>query len=309
MVCTIINDNSSRRIFNKGMETSYPNGHGLPLLNVITQHKELTQDVNSNDPVNIAENTQSNGYDITDAVSPMTVDMTCDIGSETTPDMCESQANFENNQHQMRVILEMEIGLVDQNNIMYKDYRSDSRFPLSKEKRKFLPTNDGLIKEIKRRKILFNDISKTNMQTKQEVAIKWLVNNPLTKEEDIIYIQSHMVKLTQLIAKAENQNKKSQPLQTWKGIIPHLRLIHCLVDFDSIKSAYLNSLNTLSRAELDGRKNSETKRQCPWELMSEKWMDPNFKPTSRVYPHLHDDFRIEIDLQHSLVQKNEYITG
>ena len=87
MVCTRINDNSSRRRFNKGMETSYPNGHGLPLLNVITQHMELTQDVNSNDPVNIAENTQSNGYDITDAVSPMTVDMTCGIGSEMTTDM------------------------------------------------------------------------------------------------------------------------------------------------------------------------------------------------------------------------------
>ena len=47
------------------------------------------------------------------------------------------------------------------------------------------------------------------MQTKQEVAIKWLVDNPLTKEEDIIYIQSHMMKLTQLIPKAENQNKST----------------------------------------------------------------------------------------------------
>ena len=80
MMCKRTNDNSSHHRFNKGMDTSHPNGHDLPLLNVITQHMELTRNVNSNDPINIDENSQYNGCDIADAVSPITVDMACDIG-------------------------------------------------------------------------------------------------------------------------------------------------------------------------------------------------------------------------------------
>ena len=45
------------------------------------------------------------------------------------------------------------------------------------------------------------------MQTKKEVSIKWLVYNPLTKEEDILYIQTHIRQLIKIINKDKKQKK------------------------------------------------------------------------------------------------------
>ena len=51
------------------------------------------------------------------------------------------------------------------------------------------------------------------------------------------------------------------------------------------------------------KKNTQTMRDDPWELMSQKWMDPNFNPTTRAFPYLHPDFRNPIDLSHCKVEK------
>jgi len=141
--------------------------------------------------------------------------------------------------------------------------------------------------------------TRNNLQTKQDVAIDWLVEHPLIDPKDIWYIQHEMKLLSDLMINSEKESNDVKNQIIWKGIIPHLRLIHCLVDNEYIREAFLRSLSTLTKSELD--KNSQIRRVCPWQLMCDKWQDPGFTPTTRVYSHLHDDFRHPISLKHSLV--------
>ena len=150
---------------------------------------------------------------------------------------------------------------------------------------------------------MINDHSVTNQQTKSQDAIDWLLNYPLMVAEDVLFIKGQMSDIIHIVKCAKKEKEEMKRHSNWTGTIPHLRLIHCIVDDDNIKAAYLRSLKVMNKDELDGKRNSMTMCVDPWEIICQKWMDPDFNPTSVAYPDLHQDFRFPIPLTHCKVEK------
>ena len=88
-------------------------------------------------------------------------------------------------------------------------------------------------------------------------------------------------------------------------MIPHLRLIHVIADHDHIKAAYLRSLDVLNKTELDGSKSTLTRRVDAWELIADKWKDPEYNPSTVAFSNLHKEFIDPIDLSYSHVEQME----
>ena len=76
--------------------------------------------------------------------------------------------------------------------------------------------------------------------------------------------------------RAAQEEKDMQNKVHWKGLEPVIRFIHCLCDFDKIRQAFKTSLTCMTRIELDGKRNSEIARKDPWEMIAQKWNDPDF---------------------------------
>jgi len=180
------------------MVLSQSNANNLSIMNFITQPE----------PINLSEGLQSDMRHISDVVSPLTVNTIdgCDDRNmiESTDinitETCESKNHYELNDNDPKVMMYMAIGLEDTNNTLFRDYRTDERFPsVMKYKRQWVPNNSILVREIKRRKKVLEIYTKTNLQTKQDVTIDWLVEHPLIDPEDIRYIQCEMKLLSYLM--------------------------------------------------------------------------------------------------------------
>ena len=112
----------------------------------------------------------------------------------------------------------------------------------------------------------------------------------------------NFIKISKAAVEAIVKAKQQTPdREQWVGIIPFLRLIHCITDCDDAKEAYLNSFSTLSHSELDGRHNQDTPRLDPWVLVSNNWNDSEFNPVSRMYPDLHNEFISPIELSYTSI--------
>ncbi len=80
-----------------------------------------------------------------------------------------------------------------------------------------------------------------------------------------------------------------------------MRLIHCLVDNDRTKQAYLqrNDLDT-SCLSLENR-NSDIREPTVFEMISDCWNDPCFEPLTEELPDLHPDFQFSEKMSFDLV--------
>jgi hypothetical protein len=215
-----------------------------------------------------------------------------------------AENEFESSGNSMKVLLSLAVGLPDGNNGFFDgEHSEDSRFP-QKNKKKWKPTNVELLKEIKRRKKMYNLYSitqRTNMQQSKRSACQWLMTNPLTNQIEIDWIQKKVGDFLMVVANAEKEKNEKQRDQ-WSGLVPYLRLIHCLTDFDSVRAALQQSFTVMTRDQLDGSHNENNIRKCPWTLASDKWNESNYNPKLSIYTNLHDDFKDSIDLAFSKVE-------
>ena len=223
------------------MEISQENGDNIVNLNVITQTVETTT---TNKP---DDESQKSLVDLCGHISPTTLPSCL---------LCDSQINYEVNDNNIRVLMAMAIGLRDNNDKLYDGDKTDDRFPL-KQKKSWHPGNDLLVKEIKRRKKIMNDPSNTSQQTKRCDAIDWMMKNPLTESEDVLFVKGQMDEITKMVKNAEKEKEDMKRHINWTGTIPHLRLIHCLVDNENIRAAFLHSLKVMDKYELDEKKHSD----------------------------------------------------
>jgi hypothetical protein len=75
-------------------------------------------------------------------------------------------------------------------------------------------------------------------------------------------------------AKAEAEMLESK---RWQGESPYLRLIHCIIDHDEIKMAFLRRHDLSSSCmEVENRNSVSKQNKTVWELVSEKWNDIDF---------------------------------
>ena len=89
-------------------------------------------------------------------------------------------------------------------------------------------------------------------------------------------------------------------LGAWNGPLPYLRFIHAITDCSEIRIAYLKRNDPLTREQLDSV-NSPTRPKTAYEMIADKWNDPDFNPVTRVTKCHHADFTLPIDLCHSKV--------
>ena len=55
---------------------------------------------------------------------------------------------------------------------------------------------------------------------------------------------------------AEKDKEDSKKHMNWVGMDPHLRLIHCIVDDENIRKAYVKSLDVKTIHEVDTNNNT-----------------------------------------------------
>ena len=122
----------------------------------------------------------------------------------------------------------------------------------------------------------------------------------MENDDDKEFIVSKVSEFIEVYKNAKEE-EETHSRDHWKGIQPHLRLIHCITDFDEVKEAFSMSFNVVSKPELDGRNNEFLKRNDPWIMISDKWNNENFSVKSTLYPNLHVDFSVEIEIGYSRV--------
>jgi len=170
----------------------------------------------------------------------------------------------------------------------------NEKFPLA-HRSKWKPTTSNFIEEIKRRKEILGKKPKVNSQMKLSVALDWLVENPILGDDDKAFVLDKVVSF--LKVSSEVAAGKPSGSQKWVGIVPYLRLIHCITDKDDAKASFLRSFSVKTRKELEDRKLIKD----VWEIVSDYFNDPNFNVTSSLYPMLHEDFSSAIDLSYKAV--------
>jgi hypothetical protein len=128
----------------------------------------------------------------------------------------------------------------------------------------------------------------------------WLVANPIKEAGDVAFI-CKIVQTTIDDSKAVAEEaivpalaKITLPGQ-WRGNLPYLRLIMCLVEDDTIRHAYLHRGDALSRTQLDARYSTEVREPTVFEMLADKWNDPTFNPIVPV-SDVHEDFRQPTDV-------------
>ena len=217
---------------------------------------------------------------------------------------CSSaEEHFVENENSKKVLLAMVVGLKDENDVLFDGNYNTDAYP-TKQRRKWMPILADFVSEIKRRKLSMGQKPKANSQMKIDAALNWLIQNPITDEQDKEYILGQMnLFMTVVSANLVNSVESSPKSKQWKGSIPFLRLIHCLVDNDDVKEAFQKSFTILTRKELDGRNNPDTQKACPWELISKYFNSESFNPKSTKYPELHEEFKEELDLSFNKVKE------
>jgi hypothetical protein len=170
------------------------------------------------------------------------------------------------------------------------------------KKKDIKPTLKCLINEVGRRSQSDdkNSDDKKKPRSKNWNAAKcteWLVDNPIKDPTDVSFIKKEVDRFKMSIVAAVD-DEENQASGQWRGAVPYLRLILCLTE-DDIKPKFIRRGEALSRTELDAR-NSETREPTVYEMIADRWNDPEFNP---VLPssNAHSDFQSATDCSFSKV--------
>ena len=150
---------------------------------------------------------------------------------------------------------------------------------------------------------------------------KHLLKHPHDDPDDIVYLNEvftheltqathQLLNKTTATVSAATANKGRSVESKKKGVnwtsnIPFLRLIHCLVDNEDIRDAYIKRyVIHKGRHKLDNRKSVEKRPEDVHELLAKCWNDEDFTCTTlSIYGAPKDSFRYPIVIDHSIVKK------
>ena len=207
-----------------------------------------------------------------------------------------------------QVLLSLAYGILERGSStkMICDYATDPIFQLSKTNKtsksvkRFTPTNKQLHEEVMRRKELVGEKGRVSTQMGRDSFLQWLKEHPRTNSRDVTYLRQEVAIFKNSLKQVVSSTSGSGGNQ-WRGELPVLRFIHCLVENDSIKQAFIQSMKTLTRDELDARNSAEHARVDVWQLIADKWNDRSFNPRTNPYPTLHSFFADAIDCSYDKV--------
>jgi hypothetical protein len=126
-----------------------------------------------------------------------------------------------------------------------------------------------------------------------EALQTWLDDNPITNELDVDFLKRALILQRNAVEGAMDaeHNEKLLLEKSWQGKYPFLRMIHCLIDFKDIKRAYMyRDGKDPTRQSVENRNSTDKQRETVWDLISHKWNDKSFEPTTYSLLSLHSDF-------------------
>jgi hypothetical protein len=134
----------------------------------------------------------------------------------------------------------------------------------------------------------------------------WLIANPITQPADVEYIRRSVREFVLLAEEAAVEALALAPaararyVASWRGNVPYIWLVLCLVEDELIRNAYLHCLDALSRTQLDARNSIDQRELDVHEMVADKWNDPNFNP---ILPtnDVHEDYHVPTDCSHEKV--------
>jgi hypothetical protein len=135
-------------------------------------------------------------------------------------------------------------------------------------------------------------------------ATEWLVANPIVAAAEVAFIRATIAHRIAVAERAQLQpDAPSVPpavsnsgTGNWVGKYPFLRLIHAIVDDNDIKAAYIRRLEVPSgQMAVENRRTPAAIASNVWYMVSEKWNDESFPPTTSVKDS-HSDFARPISI-------------
>ena len=102
---------------------------------------------------------------------------------------------------------------------------------------------------------------------------------------DVVFVREEIARLTSELMKfiQESEAQKEALEGRWHGNEPMLWLIHCLIDFDHICDLFVHRNDSMDWNTLQNRNSMGKRASTCWELMSDKWNDPEFNPHTIVF--------------------------
>jgi hypothetical protein len=205
---------------------------------------------------------------------------------------------YHRNNNKLKVLIPMVIGLKDSNG---KELFDADQLPWSSKYLKvndWRPKNDHLNQEVTRRYQAYGFSShiKREPQTKRwkkPDATDWLLKHPIDWKDDgvtdaaldVAFVREEIGRrVAELMKFIEESDAQKDALEgRWSGNEPMLRLIHCMIDFEYIRDRFVHRNDSMDRNTLENRNSTEKRDSTCWELMSDKWNDPEFNPHTIVF--------------------------
>ena len=209
-----------------------------------------------------------------------------------------ARAYYARNSNKLKVLIPMTIGL---NGSTGKPLFDEDQAPWSSghiKKNDWKPTNAHLNQEVTRRyeAYCFENYLPRKPAPKRwdkQQALSWLREHPINWNDngitdaalDVEFVRGEIARrAAQMSSAVEELEAEKDALEgRWSGDQPMLRLIHCLVEFDHIRSAFLHRNDSMNRNTLENRNSESRRAKTCWELMSEVWNDPQFNPKTMVF--------------------------
>ena len=120
-------------------------------------------------------------------------------------------------------------------------------------RRDIKPSRFAYAQEVSRRGALLDmqRIPKT-ANWRSSKCIRWLEAHPPKDEQDILFLNNEVQRLEATILEAQQERHEQEARQSgqWRGAIPYMRLITCLIQ-DNIKFSFLRRADARTRQELD----------------------------------------------------------
>ena len=103
---------------------------------------------------------------------------------------------------------------------------------------------------------------------KKEKAEEWLNNHPINDPNDVAFLKAEIFKQRSLVQAAHDAKQAETDAleKQWRGKYPFLRLIHCIVDNDDAKRAFLQRNNLPSdRLSIENRNSTANRERDVWD--------------------------------------------
>ena len=219
--------------------------------------------------------------------------------------LSEAEIYYNSNQCSLKVLVVMCHGIcVDDELLLDTEKKPWSSIPILQIR----PNREQYAKEVIRRWAHLNPGSsdaKIGPRPKAwnlPVILEWLVDHQIVSPLDIAFLKK-AVNARKNIAESAGKEEEEQNARLGTGnwnSTACMRLIHTLIDNDSIKSTFLNRMNLPA-----GRSNVENRQQARandvWHQMSDKWNHKSFSPETVAMPEVHTEFTFSDVILHTEV--------